>query len=163
MPPAKVSRASRQDAIRVTSDRSLPAQDRSIIDYNENCTAENHDGCDAPTQATTDSDAGKTELIRAWQQAADAHAEIQDLGIVGGLFDGCIRLFKALARRISKNHQLHLYQERVRQSLETLYLWGDGFGLDRGDLDRALAQSQSVRNMVLAALISIAEVLSQGT
>ena len=111
-------------------------------------------------------DDGRNYRTRQW---IDAHASAlvandaspldgeDEQGFVGRLYGLCLRElqdFHRQQREISKSRS-----NVLKECLGRLYLWGEPFG--SGDLDKALGQSDELRDNVLERLIHVGELLSR--
>ena len=109
-------------------------------------------------------DDGRNDYMQQW---LDAHAsapiandvpsrDTKDKeGFVGRLYGLCLRElrdFHHQQRGISKSRS-----NVLRECLGRLYLWGEPFG--SGDLDKALGQSDELRDNVLESLVHIGKLL----
>lgn len=103
------------------------------------------------------------DLIRSWQARADAADEATlSTGIIGSLFDGLVAFLKAVLDSSRHNPEFQHYQS-LESDCATLLFWGFDLGVSKGDLDTRLQHSEQLRHTVLTILISIAELISQGT
>ncbi len=87
----------------------------------------------------------------------------EDYGFAARLHTACLRIFKLVSHytcRVSIFQKEATQAANVKEELGRLYLWGESF--PDGDLDRALEQSDEIRNNVLDLLRGIGETLIRG-
>ncbi|KAK5004243.1 hypothetical protein LTR28_009175 [Elasticomyces elasticus] len=84
-------------------------------------------------------------------------SEMLSIGILEILFEACIYLYKRLLREMEDNDTLEPYQSVLQRYLGVMYLWAQGFGVGRGELDDVLNRSLELRDAVLNILIHITD------
>lgn len=106
----------------------------------------------------------KAAFIEKWQQTyllEDITSEEQ--GVVGRLYHGCVKLFSLSLRDARKYLRAQQDEEAsLKNCLDMLRLWGNGFDAERGESDRLLQKHKDLQNLVLLLLRSIGKVISQG-
>ncbi|KAK2063388.1 hypothetical protein LY76DRAFT_642561 [Colletotrichum caudatum] len=95
--------------------------------------------------------------IRDW--IAEEAPETESL--VNRLCRRCIPAIKVVLRKTKRNHDVpELAYRSLERSGSSFILWADGHSVVHGNLDDALAKSETLRKSVLELLISIAETIS---
>lgn len=92
-----------------------------------------------------------------------AITDTEDCGFAARLHTACLRIFKLVSHytcRVSKYQKEAIQAANVKEELGRFYLWGESF--PDGDLDRALEQSDEIRDNVLDLLQGIGETLIRG-
>ena len=109
----------------------------------------------------SDSNSGhsRKEHILQWLSANDSGPTENDgtpvggkdeQGFAGRLYELCLRALQVFYRQESRSSSR---SSILKQYLERLYLWGEPFGV--GELDRALGQSDELRDNVIECLSRI--------
>ena len=83
-----------------------------------------------------------------------------DQGFAARLYQLCLQALQAFYRQERDRHSSKSGLNILRECLGRLYLWGEPFGV--GELDRALEQSDELRNNVLERLGHIGKLLLRG-
>lgn len=78
-----------------------------------------------------------------------------EIGFIGELFNACIR---ALATLVA-NCDAPEMKPRIQEERGRLALWGDGFGVYEGELDRLLETSDHLKESTVVLLVSIASTI----
>ena len=83
-----------------------------------------------------------------------------DQGFAARLYQLCLHQLQAFYRQEREKHSSKSGSNVLRECLGRLYLWGEPFGV--GELDRALEQSNELRDNVLERLGHIGKLLLRG-
>lgn len=87
-------------------------------------------------------------------------AHIADEGFTARLYGLCLSALRLLYRRKYDYHSPELQVHKLKEELEKLYLWGEHF--EAGELDRALDQSEDLKENVLELLSGIGKLILRG-
>lgn len=88
----------------------------------------------------------------------------QELGISGGLVEGCLGYFSILYGILSRrSDELPTgVIESLREEFRKFYVWNDVRGTQQGHLEQVLSTSRSLRVAVLSLLVQWARLLCKG-
>ncbi len=81
-------------------------------------------------------------------------------GFASRFYSTCLRGFQQLCRQEKKGYAPGSRSYLLKEELGKLYLWGEGFA--PGELDKALGESEEVRDNVLDLLVNLAELIIHG-
>ena len=104
------------------------------------------------------------EEIEKWRTRTDVGENvILSSGVIAGLFNGLLEFLKFLLQHFRTHDPESRHYRPLERSSTALLFWGSDLGVSHGDLDVALQHSCELRDTVLTILISIAELMSQGS
>ncbi len=86
--------------------------------------------------------------------------ETEDEGFAARLYTCCLYVFRYLCEQEAKIASTRTRSLALKEELGKLYLWGQAFGA--GELDRALEQSDDLRETVLKLLGDIGQLVLRG-
>ena len=81
-------------------------------------------------------------------------------GFVSRFYSTCLREFQRLCRQEQKGYAHGSRFYLLKEELDKLYMWGESFG--PGELDKALDESEELRDNVLDLLVNLGELLICG-
>lgn len=102
--------------------------------------------------------------IQEWQTKYQAHeSKPEDRSAAARLCDGILGVFDQIILELSQPQYAERATKKFRISLgrsrDTIALWSDGYGIQRGSMDEVLAKSRDLRRATLKTLTSIANTL----
>jgi len=102
--------------------------------------------------------------IREWQIKYQAHgSKPEDRSAAARLCDSILAVFDVIILELQHMHAAELATKKIRISLgrsrDTIALWSDGYGIQRGTMDELLAKSRNLRRATLKTLLSIVNTL----
>ena len=83
-----------------------------------------------------------------------------EAGLAARLYRACLHVMRYVHRRECSKSSPQLGTTSLENCLSKLFLWGDEFGV--GDLDKALDQSDELRESVLEQLLCVGGLLLRG-
>ena len=86
--------------------------------------------------------------------------EESDQGLASSLFQQCVHALRDFQKEEHEKCPSTSRKDSLRESIGTLRLWGDTFGA--GELDKALDQSDELKESVLEQFVNIGRLLLQG-
>lgn len=104
---------------------------------------------------------GKLSRIQSWQQNARLNLQ-EHPTLIGDLFRKCVELFRIVLNNMDKSTIPEGAYTTLKDSLETLFLWGHGYAAEKGQLDLTLQKSKELYDSVLSLLTSIAKLVTKG-
>lgn len=102
------------------------------------------------------------EAIELWTKTEDGLDLTDHVGIIGSLFESCLRLLNLLLVEVRKVKLTQFNYKDLENSMRTLFFWGEELGVSCGDLDKALVHAEETRDLTLSVLISLGDFLSHG-
>ena len=81
-------------------------------------------------------------------------------GFASRFYCTCLREFQRLCRQEQKGYAHGPRSYLLKEELDKLYMWGESFG--PGSLDKALEESEELRDNVLDLLVNLGELLICG-
>ena len=81
-------------------------------------------------------------------------------GFASRFYSICLRGFQQLCRQKQKEYAHGSGSYILKEELDKLYLWGESFG--PGELDKALGDSEEIRDNVLDLLVNLGELVICG-
>ena len=122
-----------------------------------------------PETRDSNQDHGRSSYMLQW---LDAHASgpvteyeppasgEDDQGFAGRLYQSCLRILQDFYRQERDHGSSSSHSATLRECVGRLYLWGEPFGV--GELDKALRQSDELRDDVLERLGHIGKLVLRG-
>ncbi len=113
--------------------------------------------------------AGHREYMLGWLESDTSHVvnsggpSLEDQhyqGFAAHLYSLCLNALQQLYRGERRKDSLGVRSTTLRECLGELYLWGDAFRTE--ELDKALDQSDEMRDTVLEQFVLVGEVLLRG-
>ena len=81
-------------------------------------------------------------------------------GLASRFYSTCLREFQQLCRQERKRYAHGSRSYLLKEELDKLYMWGESFG--PGELDKALDESDELRDNVLDLLVNLGELVICG-
>lgn len=103
------------------------------------------------------------EGIKLWQSGANQYSnETTSTGIISALFDGVVSSLKLILLNLKTTAKEQQHYRSLESLSAALLFWGTDLEVSQGELDISLQHSLSLRDIVLAVLISIGETIIRG-
>ena len=81
-------------------------------------------------------------------------------GFVSQFYSTCLEAFQQMCRQEQQKYAPGARSYLLEEELGKLYLWGETFG--PGELDKALFESEEIRDNVLDLLVNLGELVIRG-
>ncbi len=81
-------------------------------------------------------------------------------GFASRFYSTCLRGFQQLCRQEQERYAHGSRSSLLKEELDRLYMWGESFG--PGELDKALGESEEIRDNVLDLLVNLGELVIRG-
>ena len=115
---------------------------------------------------------GHTEFMQRWldttestsvdfaRTCAGERGTDHDEGFASRFYSICLRGFQQLCRQEQEGYAHGSRSYSLKEELDKIYMWGESFG--PGELDKALGESEEIRDNVLDLLVQLGELVICG-